>query len=662
MAIQPRPERPNETWWMEHGGEEWRKELERRRAKQRRYAQQETFLRSFFEGLQPARVLDYGCGFGRHERYLRSLEGLEVHGCDISTKMLREAESYLGDPRFAAERLRLLDGGPLPYPDKYFDIAFTSEVLIHVDPKDFPAVLSELQRVTHSFILHVENVRVEGESVDCNEHGGCWLHDFRAAWKALGVDTVRVLSSAVEQQDVYLVPLTEGSSMAAAIDANAAVASLPLGAERAALAKARHELEAVASERNGLKAQLQETAERTEGLRAAVDDFQSSATFKLVSRARSLPLFPKVQAAARRVSKLIGRVSAPSAAEAAKVSPAYPPELSFGGFATQSSAPSPEALVAQRPRAICICHPDWRGIRAATYGQGEAVLEVPGVWSQGPMDRLVEFLGRTGARNVVVNGVPPGMLDFAKEMARRWSGTRVSFVFHGSTAQHVTAPEEAALLDQLAELACRGVVAKVGFVKAGLAEYFRRVGVPAVMVMNKVSAEVTRRAPAIGADGRTHIGVFVPDLWHKNINTQLVAAASVPGAVVHCLKLPPTPYLRRSSARFVEHGMLPHHEFLALLGSMQANLYVSLTECFPMTVLESIAAGVPCVTSHSSALFDDDPSLFRELVVTAHDNPEAILERTLDVLARRDEIVPRAQQHLLKLNELARQRWEEFLA
>src|SRR5262249_33148355 len=118
------PQRPNETWWHQFGGAIWIREIESRRPEQAHYAQQEAFLLGMFSALPKTRVLDFGCGFGRTLRNLRAIPGLEVYGCDISSKMLESAEEYIGDPEFVKERVRLVrPRAPLPYPDDFFDVS-----------------------------------------------------------------------------------------------------------------------------------------------------------------------------------------------------------------------------------------------------------------------------------------------------------------------------------------------------------------------------------------------------------------------------------------------------------------------------------------------------------------------------------------------------------
>src|SRR5260370_15416659 len=146
---------------------------------------------------------------------------------------------------------------------------------------------------------------------------------------------------------------------------------------------------------------------------------------------------------------------------------------------------------------------------------------------------------------------------------------------------------------QLAEL---GVVRKVGFLKNGLAEFFRSIGYPAEVVMN-VYRLPFRKLRLGTSDGKIQVGVFAPLIPHKNVEMQLIAALMVPGTIVHTCEEPQLAYFARSRHRIINHGILPRPEFLDLLGAMHVALYVSLVECYPMTVIESLACGTVCLTS-----------------------------------------------------------------
>lgn len=103
-------------------------------------------------GLRPGeRVLDLGCGFGRHA-YGALRRGADVVACDLGLAELKEVLSVWAAMQQADE---LPDGVAciatngdatrLPFPDESFDRAMASEVLEHVP--DDAAAFAELARV-----------------------------------------------------------------------------------------------------------------------------------------------------------------------------------------------------------------------------------------------------------------------------------------------------------------------------------------------------------------------------------------------------------------------------------------------------------------------------------------------------------------------------------
>lgn len=194
---------PSERWWQEHGGEEWCAEITRRRHERPLYHLQEMFLSRYFRAFgRPARVLEFGCGFGRHLDYLRRNRKLELYGCDQSERMLHTARELLGDESWAGRLALTSPRQPLPYPDKWFDVSYTVSVLLHVPPEALEAALSELVRVTRHSILHIEsNVSAE-ERLLTEVHDGCWSHNLSYAYHKAGATCV-VLPKHFLEEDIY---------------------------------------------------------------------------------------------------------------------------------------------------------------------------------------------------------------------------------------------------------------------------------------------------------------------------------------------------------------------------------------------------------------------------------------------------------------------------
>jgi cyclopropane fatty-acyl-phospholipid synthase-like methyltransferase len=92
------------------------------------------------------RILDFGCGVGRHTKYFVK-RGYEVYGFDQSEKALQRAESTLANENLSAH-LRVWNMlSPLPYETAFFDAVLAVRVIQHAYKKDILEILREIDRV-----------------------------------------------------------------------------------------------------------------------------------------------------------------------------------------------------------------------------------------------------------------------------------------------------------------------------------------------------------------------------------------------------------------------------------------------------------------------------------------------------------------------------------
>ena len=91
------------------------------------------------------RVLDLGCGVGRHAVYLGQ-QGFEVHASDIATDGLQETlrRMRLGSVHGAVVRS---DMTAVPYPDAVFDAVIAINVVYHGFRADVARCMAEVHRV-----------------------------------------------------------------------------------------------------------------------------------------------------------------------------------------------------------------------------------------------------------------------------------------------------------------------------------------------------------------------------------------------------------------------------------------------------------------------------------------------------------------------------------
>jgi SAM-dependent methyltransferase len=209
----------------QNAGWDWYAELQFRRRHMSLYDRQEAYLREFFsrraaEFLSSAgrslRVLEFGCGFGRHLKHLHQTDGIEVYGCDQSPAMLRVGRALLLGrfPELEGKLVQVDPNDRLPYEDGAFDVVYTVSVLIHCRPEDVLDRVRELHRVCSGTVLNVELPPAPHSFLWDEAHDGCWLHDFAGLHREVGPCAVTVDADALgPRATVYVAePSEEGST------------------------------------------------------------------------------------------------------------------------------------------------------------------------------------------------------------------------------------------------------------------------------------------------------------------------------------------------------------------------------------------------------------------------------------------------------------------
>jgi hypothetical protein len=302
---------------------------------------------------------------------------------------------------------------------------------------------------------------------------------------------------------------------------------------------------------------------------------------------------------------------------------------------------------------VAVARPGWYGVTTSARSCFPNVL----LLNERQALKGADLILGQGFHTVVLSGLPPASVALARELKYRAPDVRILCHFHGSFAQNAR-PAVLQRLLLLVEMVREGVVERIGLAKAGMAWSLARTGLPVCYLPYRVApARCARPGPA-GSPRRG--GVFARDILRKNAHTQLVAAALLDDVEVHGGDLPDVSYLA-GHGRFIAHGELPYEQFLALLGEMDLSLCVSLSECYPMVVVESLMRGVPCLTSHCHEILAHDDGLAQSLIVSAHDNPEAIARQAEAVLADRPRLSRRCASYALELNAIAEKAINEFV-
>jgi len=96
---------------------------------------------NFFKHERVRRVLDLGCGTGRHTAYLLE-EGFQIYGCDSSEAALRIAMATLPAVDFETCNMTAL-----PYEAGFFDAVICNHVIQHGTIAEIKVAISEIHRI-----------------------------------------------------------------------------------------------------------------------------------------------------------------------------------------------------------------------------------------------------------------------------------------------------------------------------------------------------------------------------------------------------------------------------------------------------------------------------------------------------------------------------------
>ena len=158
------------------------------------------------DGIAPARALEVGCNVGWNLEYLRRLGISELYGIEPQPYAVERAR--LRGPGFGVPELYGIEPQPraverarwrrpqynelhgtafdLPFRDGWFDLAFTSGVLIHIAPETIGSALDEIYRVSRRWIAAIEYDHPTEQEIMYRGHAGAlWKRDFGGFYQQL---------------------------------------------------------------------------------------------------------------------------------------------------------------------------------------------------------------------------------------------------------------------------------------------------------------------------------------------------------------------------------------------------------------------------------------------------------------------------------------------
>ncbi len=121
-----------------------------------------------------ARILEVGCNMGTQLLVLQQMGFHNLYGIEIQAYALERAKQ-----RVAGAVLTQASALAIPYPDRSFDLVFTSGVLIHIARADLSAAMAEIDRCAKHWIWGFEYYAPQTTEVAYRGHQALlWKPDY----------------------------------------------------------------------------------------------------------------------------------------------------------------------------------------------------------------------------------------------------------------------------------------------------------------------------------------------------------------------------------------------------------------------------------------------------------------------------------------------------
>ena len=130
----------------------------------------------FLSGVsKTARILEVGANRGGQLATLQAAGFSSLYGVDVNDYAIDKSKKT-----FAGLNIIKGHASDLPFKDGFFDVAFTSVVLIHIHPDEHKAVMAEIHRMTNRYIWGYEFYAPVLTEINYRGNSDvCWKMDFK---------------------------------------------------------------------------------------------------------------------------------------------------------------------------------------------------------------------------------------------------------------------------------------------------------------------------------------------------------------------------------------------------------------------------------------------------------------------------------------------------
>ncbi|MBN1994969.1 MAG: methyltransferase domain-containing protein [Anaerolineae bacterium] len=152
----------------------------------------------FLKGIDPSiRILEVGSNVGNQLLCLQQMGFRNLYGIELQSYAVELSKSR-------TRQINIIEGSAfdIPYEDDYFDLVFTSGVLIHISPADMAGALQEIYRCAKHYIWGFEYYADAYTEISYREHANLlWKTNFAKLYLDLFADLALVKEEKIYHLD-----------------------------------------------------------------------------------------------------------------------------------------------------------------------------------------------------------------------------------------------------------------------------------------------------------------------------------------------------------------------------------------------------------------------------------------------------------------------------
>lgn len=277
------------------------------------------------------------------------------------------------------------------------------------------------------------------------------------------------------------------------------------------------------------------------------------------------------------------------------------------------------------------------------------------VISDQDLKTIGDKIGGLNFEQLIFNGFNTYFRIIIKSAKESNKKLRVGQIHHGFFGELTDSSIMREIFSSILDSYDEGLIDKIAFAKQGNAEILkkiRKIDAFHLLYKNQISTN-----PSL----QKTIGVMTNDAFRKNTYTQVVAAQSINNFETVVISNSDFSMFEKDK-KVIRHPHLDHSKFLKLMGQNYINSHVTFSEASGGQVFtESLALGVPCLTSLTHGYLNDSEELQKALVVERFDDSWAIAQKMEEVIANRDYISKIGLIYSEQMNQKSNELLKKFL-